>query len=89
LTRTGWVQSLDTREDIRGKTYRICQKQKSLLLREFLSTGRNVFDVLFTISLKQNITQALTTKNTIVKNYIITNTHAQNTNVLQLNVFLN
>jgi hypothetical protein len=49
-----------TRHDGLGKTYRSCQKHKSLSLHDILSTCRHLLAVSFTVKLKSNLCTALT-----------------------------
>ena len=85
LTCTAWVESLNTRDDGRGKTYRSCQKLESISLHD-LSTGRHLLGILFISSRKSNLCRTVTTQNTTESNCVMS--HAQNTNALQPNVFL-
>jgi hypothetical protein len=52
FTCTAWVESLNLRDDGRGKTYRSRQKHGSLSLHDLLSTGHYLLDVSFITSLK-------------------------------------
>jgi hypothetical protein len=65
-------------------TYRYCQKQESLSLRDLRSTCRHLSGVSFITSLKSDTCTALTTQNTRENNCIIS--HAQTTTALQPNV---
>jgi hypothetical protein len=86
LTCTAWLQSLNTHDDGRGKTYRSCQKHNSLSLHDLLSTGHHSLRIPFTTNVQPNLCPALTTQNTTEHNCIIL--HAQNTTALQLDLFL-
>jgi hypothetical protein len=68
-------------------TYRYCQKQESLSLRDFRSTGRHLSGVSFITSLKSDICTGLTTQNTTENKCIIS--HAQTTTAIQSHVFFN
>jgi hypothetical protein len=86
LTCTAWVESLNTRDDGRGKTYWSCHKHEYLSLHDVnncrLSLGVSVIH-----SLKSNflrISNHIKLKQK--KNCFIS--HVQNTNALQPNVFV-
>jgi hypothetical protein len=81
LTCTTWTESLNTRNDGWGKTYRCFQKHESIT---DLSTGRHLL-FSFITSLKSNLCTLQTTQNTTGHNCIIL--HAQNTTALQPHIF--
>jgi hypothetical protein len=80
LTFTAWVESLNTRDDVRGKTYRSCQKHHAVSLHYLLSTGHHLLGVTSITSLKSNLCITLTPQNTVLD--------TENTTVFQHNVFL-
>jgi hypothetical protein len=53
LTCTVWVESLNTRDDGREKTYTSCQKHEILSSHDLLFTGRHLLGVSFITSLSQ------------------------------------
>jgi hypothetical protein len=88
LICTVCVETINTRVDIRGRTYipRTCQKCESVSLHDLLSTGRHLLGVSFKTSLKTNLRIVLTTYNTTENKCITSN--AQNTTAFQPSVFL-
>jgi hypothetical protein len=83
LTCTAWVESLNTRDDGRWKTYRSCQKHES---QSPCFHWSPFWVVLFITILNSKLCTALTTQNTTENN--CTTLHAQNTSALQSHVFL-
>jgi hypothetical protein len=75
LTCTAWVESLNTRDDVKGNTYRSCQKHESLSLHDHLLW------VSFITSLEPNSCTALTIQNTKESNCVIS--HTQNATALE------
>jgi hypothetical protein len=64
LSYTAWVDSLNNRDDGRGKTYRSHQKHESLTLHDLFFTGHDLLGVSFIICLNSNLRRALTSQNT-------------------------
>ena len=79
LTCTAWVESLNTRDDGRGKTYRSCQKLESISLHDLLSTGRHLLGMLFISSRKSNLCRTVTTQNTTESNCVMSRTKHERT----------
>ena len=50
-----WVESLNIRDDGRGKTYRSCQIHEPVSLHGRLSTGHHLLEVSFITSPKQTL----------------------------------
>jgi hypothetical protein len=72
LTCTAWVESLNSRNDGRGKTYRSCEKHVSLSLLDLLSTCCHLLGVSFITSLKSNLCTTQTIQNITQNNYYFT-----------------
>ena len=80
MTCTAWVESLDTRQDGRGKTYTSCQKHDALSLHDvvFLKNNhRYLLGVSCRTSQKSNLYTALSTQSVKGNKSIIL--HSQNT----------
>lgn len=83
--QSGWVRSI--RDGVRERgTYRSYQNMSLVSLCDLLSTGRQLWSVLFITNLKWNLFASLTTSNSTATNCIIS--YAQNATLLQPVVFL-
>jgi hypothetical protein len=83
LTSRAWIESLNTPELGRGKTY---QKHESVSLQDFLSTGRHLLHVFIYKTSTVKFMHSSNHTNTTAHSCIIS--HAQNTTAIQPNVFL-
>jgi len=87
-TCTAWVQSLNIRDDGRGKkVYGPCQKHESLTLHGLLVITRHLLWDSFMTTIKPDLRKDLAAQNTTHNDCIFL--HSQNTTALQPNVFWN